>query len=190
MVRIGTSLEDIIKDRVKSGIDLRFVENSSLTGASLCDMSLPINRTFKSIISLIEGNEKEFLSFMLPGAKKDSYCHVFLSTLFEKMTKIKKGCDTNLHGEVRPCLSCGFCSDICPVNLLPHLLFHQVSNDIIDETLIKYNIFDCVECNLCSYVCPSKIPLGQSIKDGKGKLSDEGFTCPKPDFSLEREAAK
>ena len=188
MVRIGTALENIVKDRAKPGMDLRFVENSSLTGASLCDMSLPVNRTFNSIIALIEGNEKEFLSFMLPGAKKDSYCHVFLSALFEKMTKIKKGCDTNLHGEVRPCLSCGFCEDVCPVGLLPHLLFHQVENDIIDETLIKYKIFDCVECNLCSYVCPSKIPLGQSIKDGKGKLSDEGFTCPKPDFSLEGEA--
>lgn len=181
MIRIGTAFEEVIKDRVKSGIDLRFVENSSLTGASLCDMSLPINRTFNCIIALIEGNEKEFLSFMRPGAKKDSYCHVFLSALFEKLTKIRKDCDTNLHGEVRPCLSCGFCSDICPVNLLPHLLFHQVENDIIDETLINYNIFDCVECNLCSYVCPSKIALGQSIKDGKGKLQDEGFACPKAD---------
>lgn len=189
MVRIGTPLEDIIKERTKSGKDLRFVENSSITGATLRDMSLPINRTFNCIIALIEGNEKEFLSFMLPGAKKDSYCHVFLSTLFEKMTKIKKGCDTNLHGEVRPCLSCGFCEDVCPVDLLPHLIFHQVKNNVIDEKLINYKIFDCVECNLCSYVCPSKIALGQSIKDGKGKLQDEGFACPKPDLPLERKVS-
>lgn len=183
--RIGTSLEDILKNRTKPGKDIRLVKNSCLTGNTLTDMSLPVSRTFSSIIALTEGTEREFLSFVRPGINKDSFSRVFLSSLFEGLSpRIKKGCDTNLHGEVRPCLSCGFCEDVCPVNLIPHLLFHQVQNDVIDELLINYKIFDCIDCNLCTYVCPSKIPLAKYIREGRDKLADEGLTCPEPVFPL------
>lgn len=182
---IGTSLEDILKNRTKPGKDIRLVENSCLTGSTITDMSLPVSRTFNSIIALTEGTEREFLSFVRPGINKDSFSRVFLSTLFEGLSpRIKKTCDTNLHGEVRPCISCGFCETVCPANLIPHLLFHQVKNDVIDELLINYKIFDCIDCNLCTYVCTSKIPLAKYIKDGKDKLADEGLTCPEPDFPL------
>jgi len=184
-VRIGTPLEDILKNRTKPGKNIRMVKNSCLTGNTLTDMSLPLSRTFSSIIALTEGTEREFLSFLRPGINKDSFSRVFLSSLFEGLSpRIKKACDTNLHGEVRPCLSCGFCEDVCPANLIPHLLFHQVQNDVIDELLINYKIFDCIDCNLCTYVCPSKIPLAKYIKEGRAKLADEGLTCPPPDFPL------
>ncbi len=98
--------------------------------------------------------------------------------------KITKRCETNLRGEVRPCISCNYCVEVCPVSVIPHLLFHYVEREIIDEALLKYGIFDCIECNLCTYVCPSKITLGQWIKDGKAKLIDEGLTCPLPEFAL------
>ncbi len=183
--RIGTSLEDILNSRTYPEKDIRLVENSCLTGKTLSDMSLPISRTFSTIIALTEGTEREFLSFVRPGINKDSFSRVFLSSLFEGLSpRIKKGCDTNLHGEVRPCISCGFCEDVCPAKLIPHLLFHQVQNDVIDKLLINYKIFDCIDCNLCSYVCTSKIPLAKYIKDGKGKLIDEGLTCPEPNFPL------
>ena len=68
--------------------------------------------------------------------------------------------------------------------IIPHLLFHYVENDVIDETLLKYKIFNCIECNLCSYVCPSKIPLAQFIKEGKARLIDEGCECPEPGIAL------
>ncbi len=68
--------------------------------------------------------------------------------------------------------------------IIPHLLFHYVERDVIDETLLKYKIFDCMECNLCSYVCPSKIPVAQFIKEGKAKLLDEKFEPPVPKVAL------
>ena len=41
---------------------------------------------------------------------------------------------------------------------------------------MRLEIFNCIECNLCSYICPSKIPLATSIKEGKEKLIEQGFT--------------
>ena len=155
------------------------------TGEIISDLSEPIDRTFTTVVALLEDKEGELASFVRPGFKKDSYSRTCLSFLFNENSKIfQKECGTNLHGEHRPCIFCGFCEELCPVGIIPHLLFHYVKNDVIDETLLKYKIFNCIECNLCSYVCPSKIPLAQFIKEGKAKLLDEGCEPPAPSAEL------
>jgi len=183
--RLGSSLEHIIKGKVNADKDLRFVLNSVLAGEKLSDLSLPIDRTFTTVIALLEENEREFLSFVRPGFKKDAYSHTCLSILFKKNSKMfQKSCGTNIHGEHRPCLFCTFCEEVCPVGIIPHLLFHYVEKDVIDETLLRFKIFNCIECNLCSYVCPSKIPVAQFIKEGKAKVINEGCECPEPSVAL------
>jgi Na+-translocating ferredoxin:NAD+ oxidoreductase RnfC subunit len=184
-VRIGTPLEYINKTRARQNKELRFIRDSALTGAALSDLSLPIDRTFNTIIALSEDTEREFLAFARPGFRKDSYSNTCLSILFKKNSEIfQKTCGTNLHGEKRPCIFCTFCQQVCPVGIIPHLLFHYVEKDVIDETLLKYKIFNCIECNLCSYVCPSKISVAQYIKEGKTKLLEEGCECPVPRVAL------
>ncbi len=183
--RIGSSLEHIIAGNLITDSNLRFVLNNSLTGERLPDLSIPIDRTFTTVIALLEENESEFLAFARPGFKRDSYSRTCFSKLFEKNSKLfQKTCGTNVHGELRPCISCSFCEEVCPVGIIPHLLFHYVEKDVIDETLLKYRIFNCVECNLCSYVCPSKIPVAQFIKEGKAKLLNEGCQPPVPNVVL------
>ncbi len=183
--RIGSSLEHVIKGRIDADKNLRFVLNSSLTGERVSDLSLPIDRTFTTVIAMLEENVSEFLAFARPGFRKDSYSRSCLSMLFKKNSKIfQKNCGTNLHGELRPCIFCTFCQDVCPVGIIPHLLFHYVEKDVIDETLLKYKIYNCIECNLCSYVCPSKIPIAQFIKEGKAKLVNEGLEPPAPGVAL------
>ena len=184
-VRIGTPLEHIIKARARQHKELRFIRDSALTGAALTDLSLPVDRTFNTIIALSEDTQREFLAFARPGFRRDSYSHTCLSILFKKNSEMfQKTCGTNLHGEERPCIFCTFCQQVCPVGIIPHLLFHYVEKDVIDETLLKYKIFNCIECNLCSYVCPSKIPIAQHIKEGKAKLYEEGCECPVPRAAL------
>ena len=33
--------------------------------------------------------------------------------------------------------------------------------------MLNANIFNCIECGACEYVCPSRVPLIESIKNGK-----------------------
>jgi Na+-translocating ferredoxin:NAD+ oxidoreductase RnfC subunit len=184
-VRLGSSLDHVIKNKVDTGKKWRYVVNSSLTGETVSDLSLPVDRTFTTVITLLEQTEREFLAFARAGFKRDSYSRTCLSMMFKKDNKMfQKACETNLHGELRPCLFCGFCQDVCPAGIIPHLLFHNVERNVIDETLLRFKIFNCIECNLCSYVCPSKIPLAQYIKEGKAKLIEEGFDLPEPAVAL------
>ena len=179
--RVGSSFEHITAGRVDTDKNLRFVRNSCLTGEKLSGLSEPADRTPSTVIAMLEDDESVFLSFARAGLDRDSYSRTCLSQLFrEKRDSFLKKCGTNVHGERRPCLFCGFCKNVCPAGVIPHLLFQYAERDIIDEDLLRYKVFDCIECNLCSYVCPSKIPVSEFIKKGKKRLIEEGFELPTP----------
>jgi Na+-translocating ferredoxin:NAD+ oxidoreductase RnfC subunit len=182
-VRVGTPLDFIVKNFRQEGLNPRFILNSPLTGPSLSDLSLPVDKTFTHIIAIPEDSKRRFMSFMAAGADMDSFSSTFPSAVSGR----PKRADTNLHGEERPCVFCNFCREACPVALEPHFLYHHVKKNMIDESLLRYGIFNCIDCNMCSYVCPSKIPLAAEIKDGKEKLINMGCDqslCVLPYFDL------
>ncbi|MEK6715800.1 MAG: 4Fe-4S dicluster domain-containing protein [Candidatus Omnitrophota bacterium] len=182
--RIGTPLGEIITPRLNEKLKSRIVLNSLMTGVKLNDLTLPISRTFSHLIAIPEGDKREFLAFMRPGLRQQSYSHTFASSL---LPFFNKTADTNLHGEERPCISCSYCEEVCPVGIIPHLLSKYIKRNMIDETLMNYNIFNCIECGLCTFVCPSKIPLLQHLKEGKDKLTMQGCDhaqCILPYFDM------
>jgi len=173
-LRIGTTLDYLTGNRIDPDINTRILLNSPLTGIVLTDPNFPLDRQCSGIIAVPEKTTRQFLSFIRPGFRKDSYSRTFLS----RLPVLKKECNTNIHGEERPCISCSFCEEVCPVKIIPHLIYKRVDRNMIDEALINLRIFKCIDCNLCSYVCPSKIPLAKLIKEGKEKLIEEGFRFP------------
>lgn len=173
-VRIGTPFSEIIKNRIKEGLEVRIIPDSILTGNKLLDLSLPIIRTLNNIIAIPENRKRQFFAFSDPGFTKDAHSHTVVSPIFGCLG-LKKNVETNIHGEQRSCLFCTFCEQVCPAGLIPHVLYRYAKNDIIDETLVNYRIFNCIECNLCSYVCVSKIPVAKYIREGKEKLKAEGL---------------
>lgn len=158
-LRIGTNLEYLTKDRINTSKKVRIVLNSPLTGINISEPDFPIDRQCNSIIALIEETDREFLTFVRPGFRRNSYARTFLSSI----PVFKKICDTNIHGEERPCVSCAFCEEVCPVNIIPHLLYKYIKSGVTVEELANFGISDCIGCNLCNYVCPSKIPIAQEV---------------------------
>lgn len=180
-VKVGTPLEYIVKDRLRESPS-RIILNSLLTGTELNDLSLPVDRTFSQIIAIPEDRDREFLAFMRPGLRKASYSRSFISSFMMS----RKTVDTNLNGEERPCIQCGYCIEVCPVRIMPNLLYRYFESGV-SETLMRYGIFNCIDCNLCTHVCPSKIPLAKSLKDAKSKLIEIGCDhslCILPRFNL------
>ena len=65
-----------------------------------------------------------------------------------------------------PCINCGRCVEVCPMNLLPNKL---------DELCVNRKLYDakengitsCIECGCCSFVCPSKRYLTQRLSNVK-----------------------
>jgi len=74
------------------------------------------------------------------------------------------------HQVENPCIQCGHCSEVCPINLVPNLLADHCRNDQLEKAA-DYNLFDCIECGACSYVCPSHIPLVHYFRYGKGQTA-------------------
>jgi len=57
-----------------------------------------------------------------------------------------------------PCIRCGACDEICPVNLLPQqLLWHARAEDLAG--LDRFSLDRCMKCGCCDWACPSSIPL-------------------------------
>ncbi len=175
-VKIGTSVADVSGQRlaVSDPEELRFIDNSVLSGAVLSSES-PIGRNSEVLIAIEEKRGQELMFFARPGFGKDSYTNTFIAKFLPFGRKVS----TNLNGEVRACLSCGFCQNVCPSGILPNVLFPYVERERLDETVIQYGIFKCIDCNLCSYVCTSKIPIASHLKKGKEELIKEAYVSEK-----------
>lgn len=68
-----------------------------------------------------------------------------------------------------PCIGCGRCHRVCPMNLMPMFIdFYAQAGDF--EQAVKYGAKDCMECGCCAYACPAKRPIVQSVRLTKAKL--------------------
>ena len=71
-----------------------------------------------------------------------------------------------------PCIQCGTCVSVCPMNLVPTRLSRQVETAKYEDCR-EWGIFNCIECGSCAFVCPSGIPLVQWIRVGKAKSTEQ-----------------
>ena len=69
------------------------------------------------------------------------------------------------------CIRCGKCIDICPMRLMPVLMYKALYTNDVDE-MNKVNLMDCIECGCCAYNCPAGVPLVLAFRSGKHKIRD------------------
>jgi electron transport complex protein RnfC len=68
-----------------------------------------------------------------------------------------------------PCIRCGACAQVCPINLLPQQLYwYTKAKDF--KAAKDYHLFDCIECGCCAYVCPSHLPLVDYYRYAKAEI--------------------
>lgn len=89
----------------------------------------------------------------------------------------------------QPCIRCGMCAEVCPMELLPQQLFWFAQGKEFDKAE-QHNLFDCIECGACSYVCPSTIPLVQFYRYAKGEVRQQREDQLKSDRARERFEAR
>jgi electron transport complex protein RnfC len=79
--------------------------------------------------------------------------------------------DAPAAGPELPCIRCGDCAAVCPVQLLPQQLFWYACAD--DEQKLRgFGLLDCIECGCCDLVCPSHIPLTADFRKAKGRIRE------------------
>lgn len=124
---------------------------------------------YESGLTLLEeGNEEDFFGFLRPGFHRPSYTRTFLSVFNRKSLPLT----CNMRGELRPCINCGTCASLCPVDILPQFTFKCLQAGEVEEGL-AHGLLDCVECSLCTYVCPSKIDVCGMLRKAKADYYKE-----------------
>jgi len=71
----------------------------------------------------------------------------------------------------RPCIRCGECAEVCPIQLLPQQLFWYACSDN-EKQLRVHGLTDCIECGCCDLVCPSHIPLTADFRLAKARMRE------------------
>lgn len=165
----GVSLEELFESFVAKETRCQFILGGPLTGSYLENFSVPVGKEIDSVVILPEKEDREFLAFLRPGLKKDSYSRAFLSAILP--VKEKKA-SVDLHGEKRPCVYCSFCEQVCPVDILPYQIYQCFTHEFTDE-VERLKPIECVDCSLCSYVCPSKLPLSETLRRCRKELYEK-----------------
>lgn len=157
-VKVGTPLAELTRDRLADG-EARVIHGGLLTGTNGDPARTGIAPWARAVNVIPVPQDREFLWFFKPGVDSDSYMGAFLSSLFPARPRTSHA---GLRGERRFCVNCTACQWVCPVHLVPNILWKQVTHDLVDEAATM-GLNRCVECGLCTYVCPSKIELAEAF---------------------------
>jgi Na+-transporting NADH:ubiquinone oxidoreductase subunit NqrA len=144
-VKPGTPIQRILEGSVREDIECRVFVDGPLNGTEVKDLTQKIDWSTRNIVVLEEKDYKIPFNY----ARVDEL-------LFT----------TSLMGELRRCIYCNYCDDICPVGLEPALYWHCYIRGEKQKARL-YALEKCIECGLCSFMCPSKLELLQVIKECK-----------------------
>lgn len=164
---IGYPISEIVR-QYASG-DAMAIEGGLFSGRVLNSSIQGVSSECRGITFIPEHQHREFLGFVRPGFDRQSYSACFLSSLCslfpERLTN-------GVRGELRPCVSCGFCQEVCPAGVIPYRLHKLIYQNNIDE-VERSRVDLCIECGLCAFVCPSKIELTQQFHQIKEAIAEE-----------------
>lgn len=163
----GYPLAKLLAGRTEAKV--RVLAGGALTGRIAGDDCLGLDAECAALTVLPDEPRRELLGFARPGADRQSFDRTFLSRLLppfaERLT-------TELRGERRACVACGYCEEVCPAGIWPHLIHKYLYRDsLTDAEAARVDL--CVRCGLCSYVCPSKIELMDQFIDAQQRIAEE-----------------
>ncbi|KPK95760.1 electron transporter RnfC [bacterium SM23_31] len=73
---------------------------------------------------------------------------------------------------LQPCINCGRCVKVCPMNIMPNLAATYIENNLWEEAK-SAGALDCMECGSCGYVCPAGRNILHNIRFGKFMILEQ-----------------
>lgn len=157
-------MKSLTANNVKSE-NVRFVSGNVLTGANVGkDGYLGFHDL--QVTVLPEGNDYEFLGWILPGSNKLSFQRAW--GLFSFLTPGKEyKLDTNTHGEPRAMVQTGVWEQLVPMDILPGHLIKSILAEDIDE-MEALGIYEVIEEDfaLCEFADVSKHNVQGILREG------------------------
>jgi Na+-transporting NADH:ubiquinone oxidoreductase subunit A len=166
----GANVEAILANRT-SGDNNRTISGNVLTGSKIGSNGF-LGFYDNQITVIPEGNEYEFLGWLVPSYPRPSISKSFLYYLNPKKKFVV---NTNNHGEERAFVVTGEYEKVLPMDILPvQLLKAILAKDF--EAMENLGIYEVVEEDLalCEFVCTSKIDVQEILKEGLELVESEG----------------
>ena len=148
----------------------RYISGNVLTGTQI-DSDGHIGFYDNEVCVIPEGNEQDFLGWLLPSFKKFSLSRTFFSWLNPKK---EYTISANMNGEERAYVVTGQYENVLPMDLYPqHLIKAIMVEDI--ELMENLGIYEVAEEDLalCEFSCTSKTPIQEILREGLDLVKKE-----------------
>jgi len=81
------------------------------------------------------------------------------------------------------CFACGTCTAGCPVRDVepsfdPRRIVRRVALDLVDDDLLKTEVWLCADCHTCSERCPQKVPVNEIVMALRNLAVRRGLVHP------------
>ena len=168
--RLGACLTDLLADS-QEGTHNRVVSGSVWSGITADGPYAFLGRYANQVTILEEGDEREFLGWIVPGTKKYSVLNIFASFL----TPSKKfDFTTTTNGSERAMVPVGQFEQLIPMDILPtQLLRALVTGDIVHGMELGCLELEEEDLALCTFACPGKYEYGPILRDNLTRIEKE-----------------
>lgn len=157
----GSAVQEIVEGELISD-GIRIISGNVLTGLKVGKEDA-LHFYHNQIATLPEGDQPDFLGWLLPGFGKFSLSRTFFSWLTPGKTF---ALDTNMHGEQRNFVMTGQYDRVFPFDIYPLQLLKAMWASDIDK-MEQLGIYEIVEEDfaLCEVICTSKQPLQELVRE-------------------------
>jgi Na+-transporting NADH:ubiquinone oxidoreductase subunit A len=148
----------------------RYISGSVLSGEDIGKEGY-LGFLAKQVSVIPEGENTDFLGWVLPGFNKYSFSKAYFSWLFPNR---KYNLTTKLHGEERAFVVTGQYDKVFPFDILPNQLLKSIWAEDI-EKMEELGIYEIIpeDFALCEVICTSKQPLQEMVRKGLDILYNE-----------------
>ena len=170
--RIGAKISELTKGELKEG-ENRAVSGSVFWGHTAADALDYLGRYSLQISVLLEGRQRDLMSFQMPGFTKFSIKKAYASAPYANL--IKKNFTTNCEGSKRAIVATGMYEQVMPLDIEPsYLLRSLVMNDTDMSQKLGCLELDEEDLALCTFVDTGKHDFGPILRENLTIIEKEG----------------
>ena len=157
-----------IHDVVYNGMPLvkRIVTVSGDIAMDAKNLWVPIGTSFIDLMDCAGFSENPY-KVLSGGPMMGAAQYDLTATVIKGVNAITMlGKANNFFVEDSRCLRCGKCIAVCPMKLMPVLMYKAMQSGDVQE-MKDSNLMDCIECGSCAYICPACVPLVLGFRSAK-----------------------
>jgi len=169
--RVGASLEELTAGQMKAG-ENRTISGSVFGGRNAYGPAAFLGRYHNQVSVLLEGTERPFMHFVVPGFDRFSTLPIYISSLFKGK---KFDFTTSANGSERAMVPTGSYEKVMPLDILAtQLLRALIVGDAEQAQKLGCLELDEEDLALCTFVCSGKYEYGPILRDNLTLIEKEG----------------